>query len=163
MNGYLLSVIGIVLFSSVLLAVLPSGKTGEVIKGVARIACVVAILSPVVYFFVDGGDLNSFFGESGIETGAEFIQYCSEQRIEAAEKQLLKELSLKYPGIQTVKCYWTNTEITYGEYTAEGVKIIRIVVCVDGVLPTNTEREVIEYLFTQYGCEGQVVRLDEMA
>ena len=163
MSGYLLSVIGVVLFSSLLLAALPNGKTGEVIRGVARIACIVAILSPVVYFFVDSGDMGSFFDESGIETGASFIQYCSEERIKAAEKQLQTELSELYEGIRSVKIFWEAAEIRYGEYSADGIKVLRIVVYADKMPTVSTTTKIIEYLFTKYGCEGEVVSLDGMA
>ena len=163
MSGYLLSVIGIVLFSSVLIGVLPNGKTGDMIRGVTRIACVITMISPVVYFFVDGGKLDVFFGEKGIETEAAFIQYCSEERIEQAEILLQKEFSEKYDGIHKVEIQWGSEAIHFGGYTANGVKIIKIVVFVNQALSNNVQQEMIEYLFNQYGCEGQVIHLEKVA
>ena len=162
MSEYLLSVIGIVLFSSVLIAVLPSGKTGEMIRGIARIACVITILSPVVHFFVDAGKLDGFFREKGIETEEAFIEYCSKERIEEAEELLKKELSEKYDGVDRVKLQWKNEEIYYGGYTAGGVKIEKIFVYLNKEMTNNTHEEMIEYLFSQYGCEGQVVNLEKV-
>ena len=162
MNEYLLSVIGIVLFSSVLIAVLPSGKTGVVIRGIARIACVITILSPVVHFFVDAGELDGFFREKGIETEVSFIEYCSKERIEEAEEMLKKELSEKYEGVEKVELQWKNEAIYYGGYTASGVKIERIFVYLNKEMTNSACEEMIEYLFNQYGCEGQVVYLEKM-
>ena len=163
MSGYLLSVIGIVLFSSILVAVLPTGKTGDMIRGITRIACVITMLSPVVYFFVDDGALDSFFGETGIETEATFIQYCCEERIEEAENLLQKELSAKYDGVDTVEIEWENEAVDFKGYTASEVKIIKIVVYVNRAFSNNVQEEMIEYLFNQYGCEGQVIQLETMA
>ncbi|MBQ4052808.1 MAG: hypothetical protein IJD33_00545 [Clostridia bacterium] len=162
MSGYLLSVIGIVLFSSILIAVLPNGKTADMIRGITRIACVITMLSPVVYFFVDGGNFDGFFGEKGIETEAAFIQYCSEERIEQAEILLQKELSEKYDGIHKIEMQWESEAIHFGGYTANGVKIVKIVVFVNQALSDHIEREIIEYLFNQYGCEGQVIHLEKV-
>ncbi len=162
MSGYLLGVIGIVLFSSVLLAVLPSGKTGEMIRGIARIACVITILSPVVHFFVDAGNLEGFFREKGIETEPAFIEYCSKERIEEAEEMLKKDLSEKYEGIERIELQWKNETIYYGGYSASGVKIEKIFVYLNKEITNSAHKEMIEYLFNQYGCEGQVVNLEQL-
>ncbi len=162
MSEYLLSVIGIVLFSSILIAVLPNGKTGEMVRAIARIACVITILSPVVHFFVDAGKLDGFFREKGIETEVAFIEYCSKERIEEAEELLKKELSEKYDAVEKVKLQWKNEEIYYGGYTASGVKIEKILVYLNTEITNKTYKEMIEYLFSQYGCEGQVVNLEKV-
>ena len=162
MSGYLLSVIGIVLFSSIVIAVLPNGKTGDMIRGITRIACVITMLSPVVYFFVDDGNLDGFFGEKRIETEVAFIQYCSEERIEQAESLLLKDLSEKYVGVEKVEIEWENEKIHFGGYAADGIKIVKIIVFVNRALPNNVENEMMEYLFNQYSCKGQVIRLEKV-
>ena len=162
MSEYLLSVISIVLFSSVLIAVLPSGKTGEMIRGIARIACVITILSPVVQFFVDPGKLDGFFREKRIETETTFIEYCSKERIGEAEELLKKELSEKYEGIEAVNFEWMNEAIDYGGYTADGVKIEKIFVYLNKEIDDAVCRAMIEYLFNQYGCEGQVINLENV-
>ena len=46
MSGYLLGVIGMVLFCAVLTVVIPHGKTSKMVHAISRIACVVAILAP---------------------------------------------------------------------------------------------------------------------
>ena len=162
MSEYLLSVIGVVLFSSVLLAVLPNGKTGEMIRGIARIACVITILSPVVYFFVDAGKLDGFFKEKGIEAESAFIEYCSKERIEEAEELLKKELSEKYEGVERVELQWRDEPISYGGYTANGVKIEKIFVYLNKGITSSDQEKLIEYLFNQYGCEGQVINLEKV-
>ena len=54
MNAYVLSVIGTILLSAIITAILPDGKTNSVIKGVSRLACVIAIVMPILTFFQSG-------------------------------------------------------------------------------------------------------------
>ena len=84
MNGYLLCVIGTVLVCSILTAITPEGKTSAVIKGVARLTCILAIIAPVLSFLKTGdvavfNDKNSqeFFLQEGIDGQVAFIQYYS--------------------------------------------------------------------------------------
>ena len=86
MSGYLLSVVGIVLFTSILLAIVPTGKTSEIVKAIARLACVVTILAPIVQFFVSDGEFGTFFVESSIQTESTFIQYSSRQEWKKSKK-----------------------------------------------------------------------------
>ena len=67
MNAYVLSVIGTVLISAVLTAIIPEGKTSKVIKGIARLACVLVIVTPIVQFFVKGADLEKMLSEAASE------------------------------------------------------------------------------------------------
>ena len=51
MSAYLLSIIGIVLLTAILSAVLPDGKTVKFIKGIAKLCCLAVILPPVHRIF----------------------------------------------------------------------------------------------------------------
>ena len=88
MKEYLLGVAGIVLFSSIILAILPTGKMNELIKNIARMACLLCILSPFVDLLLENEKLSSYFGESGIEIQTEFIQYSNEARVSEVETLL---------------------------------------------------------------------------
>lgn len=128
MNGYLLSVIGTVLLSAILTAIVPEGKTSSAIKGVAKLACVLAIVAPVLEFFQSGGSKlgtkkssTSIFSESVIQTDEEFIKYYSEMRIRETEKALERELAEKYGAETEVTLEWSSeTEET------DGIRITRI-------------------------------------
>ena len=81
MSVYVLSVIGTVLLCSILTSILPTGKTNSVIKGIAKLVCVISIVMPVLIFFQSGKwsmNQNIFqkeFAESIIKTDEAFIQY----------------------------------------------------------------------------------------
>ena len=96
MKEYLLSVVGMVLFSSILLSIAPNGKMGELIKSIARMACILCILSPFLGLLGKSANLTSFFAESGIELQSDFIQYSNEARIAETEKILKEELYNTY-------------------------------------------------------------------
>ncbi len=157
MSEYLLGVIGTVLLCSLLTAVAPEGKTSAVIKGMARLGCVLAIIAPVLQFFKTGevGKFtDDFFMQSGIETDKEFIQYYSELRIRETESALERELSEKYSLETEVTLVWTMEAEEFDEiYIAEHIKIEKI--CVE--VPRETTEEVKErvsaYLTKNYCSE----------
>ena len=99
MNGYLLSVIGTVLLSAVLTAIAPNGKTAFVIKNVAKLACLLVIVSPLLTYVQrekKGGDLKNNSTKEVINTDESFIQYYSEMKVRQAEETLEKELLDKF-------------------------------------------------------------------
>ena len=83
-------------------------------------------------------------------------------KIKEAEELLKQELSEKYEGIDHVTLQWKNEEIYYGGYAASGVKIEKIFVYLNKEMTNNAHSELIEYLFNHYGCDGQVINLEEV-
>ncbi len=160
MSGYVLSVIGTVLLCAILTAILPSGKTGTVVKAVARLACVISIVMPVLGFFQSGewsvGKIffQGDFAEEVIQMDEGFIQYYSEMRVREAQSALQRELLDEF-GVETeVEICWTTEFGEFAEYYQEQkIKITRIRV-------SNTEKqsgEVVsamwEYLTKNYCSE----------
>ncbi len=157
MNEYLLSVLGTVLLCSLLTAICPEGKTSTVIKGVARLACVLTIVSPMLYFFRTGSfgkNQEDFLQGSVIQTDEAFIQYYSEARIVETERALLRELQEFYPSVAAVKLDWTMTEEAFGKgYSAEYIRIDRINVEVLGEVSEEVRTEMSAYLTKNYCSE----------
>lgn len=124
MNSYLLSIVGTVLLSAIITAILPNGKTAGLIKAITRLACTLAIVSPILQFFQSGEltfvkteKTESIFSQSVIEGDNEFIQYYSELRIREAEVALEKEIAKNQGILADVSIRWTreNTEIRIDE------------------------------------------------
>ena len=126
MNDYLLCVIGTVLVCSILTGIAPEGRTSAVIKGVARLSCVLAIIAPVLAF-LKTGDVSVFsdkngqeiFLQEGIEGESAFIQYYSEMRIQQTEESLEEGLFERYAVPCAVRLEWS---------VEEEIRIERIVV-----------------------------------
>ncbi len=108
MSSYLLSIIGIVLFCSVLTVIIPKGKTAKIVNGMARLACIVAIVAPIPAYLSE--ESGAFFGKTSIETDEAFIKYCSELRVDEAAQTLEKTWREEYEKDLSVTLYWGWTE-----------------------------------------------------
>lgn len=152
MNGYLLCVIGTVLVCSILTAIAPEGKTSAVIKGVARLACILAIIAPVLNFLKTGdvsvfNDKNSqeIFLQEGIEGQAAFIQYYSEMRVEQTQQALQAEVKEKYGLDVAVTLVWSQEE--------EQIRIDEIRLKLLKTTDEEVIKQVWEYLTKNYCSE----------
>lgn len=151
MSGYLLSITGTVLLCALITAIAPEGKTSASVKGIAKLICVLTIISPI-FQYLKTGDLEAFadknrqdlFSQSVIEADGRFIQYYSEMRIRQAEEALREELLEKYGVEVEVDLLWR---------LEEEIRIEQI--CIK--LPKNTDGEVKEdmqrYLMEKYSSE----------
>ncbi len=157
MTGYLLSVMGTVLVCSLLTAISPEGKTSAVIKGVARLACVLTIIAPVLRFFKTGDfekNTKENLVESVIETDVSFIQYYSEERVRETEAALKKELEKEYGEITSLRIEWSlEREYFGGLYSVENIRVDRIRVTVPKGTAKEVEEEMCSYLTKNYCSE----------
>lgn len=158
MNGYVLAVIGTVLISAVITAIIPEGRTSSVVKGVARLACVLTIVSPIISFFTKdnlAGEKNKtgIFREIGIEEDESYIQYVSAMRVAEAERLIEKEITEKYNAQVDVRLQWEHAADGYGIYQGERLKITQMqVFCIDESAKKN-KKEIGQYLANAYGSE----------
>ncbi len=131
MNEYILSVVGVVLVSALLTAILPEGKTNGLIKSVAKVACVFTIVAPIINYF--GGDKNSkneeIFSETVINSELNFIDYCSKISVENAKDELEKYLFEETNTKINVELLWryeeSNAQIFGTSYGERKVKIYK--------------------------------------
>ncbi len=149
MNGYLLSVIGTVLISSVLTAILPEGKTRGLIQSIARLACVLAIVSPVLSYLRSGNtsvfaekNSESFFSESVIRAEESFIKYYSEMRIGETENALQKEILEKYGRSVEVSLDY--------EMQKDKIKIVKIGLKIEEGTKEEDVKSIKDYLMKNY-------------
>ncbi len=161
MNGYLLCVIGTVLLCSLLTAIAPEGKTSGMVKGIARLVCILAIIAPILRFFKTGeisvfSEKNGedFFTQSVIDGESSFIQYYSETRVAEAERALEKELVEKY-GIQTqIHLRWRLTEEALdAKYKEPRIRIDEIKVQTLNGASEEVKAEMAVYLTKNYCSE----------
>ena len=155
MNGYLLSVIGTIIFSALITAIMPEGKTSGLIKAVARIACVLAIVAPVLNFLRTGSTslfygkkTQTIFSQLVIDGQEEFIQYYSETRIEQTQLALEKEILQNYALETKVSLEWLLEE--------DKIKITRIVVNTSGKANGEVVNKMSEYLTKNYCSEVKI-------
>ncbi len=161
MSAYLLSVVGTVILCSVLTAILPEGKTAGLIKAIVRIACVLAIVAPVLTFFQKGTlsvnsdkKSQSIFSQSVIDGERAFIKYYSEMRVSQAEDGLEKELLKTYAVQATVAIEWELQSQEIAEkYNVDLIKITQIRVDTGGKAEKGVIENMSEYLTKNYCSE----------
>lgn len=154
MSAYLLKIVGIVLISSVLTAILPNGKTSGVIKGVAKLLCLVVIVSPImqalrVFHSNEKDGQENYFSQSVIKTDESFIQYYSETRILETEQALQKELNRQFNVESRVALEWESMQ-------NEGIvklKITKIHVQITAEIDDAKKEEIRAYLEKTYCSE----------
>ncbi len=161
MNAYLLSVIGTVLLCALLTAIAPEGKTAGAIKGIAKLACILIIISPILRFFQIGANgttedefLNIFFSENVIQPDEAFIKYYSEMRIRETETALEKEIMEKYSVSSEVSLQWEQeTQTVAGMYEEEKIRITGLCVTVKEDINEEARKNMWEYLTKNYCSE----------
>ena len=159
MSEYLLGIIGTVLISAVLTAILPSGKTSSMIKSVARLACLVVVLSPLVAFFKEGESIGNNFLKIGIQTDKNFIEYCSKISVENAEKSIEEHLVERYGKNFEVSLVWEEIKTDEGVYEVERIKITKAFLSpASGEVTQKEEEEIQNYLLENFNLSSEVLK-----
>ena len=160
MSGYLLAIIGIVLLTGILSAVLPEGKTAKFIKGMTKLCCLAVILAPILGFFhkvATGGEINFpfFSSETVIETDSSFIDYCSTKRVENAEEDLEEKMEELFSVRVEATLLWE-----YCGAVTEGteIKITKVLLKdIEGNIDEEVREKMKEHITDKYGCEVEFV------
>ncbi len=151
MNGYLLSVIGTVLFAALLTAIVPEGKTSGLVKAIAKSACLLAIVAPIPSYLHSENfdkkntDSQTIFSQTVIETDEDFIKYYSEMRIRATKQALERELKEKFSVETSVELNWT--------YELGEIKITKIIV----KMKNGEENTAMWEYLTKYYCSEVMI------
>lgn len=161
MSGYLLSVIGAVILSAIMVAILPEGKTSGIIKAVSRLVCILAIISPVLKFFqsgtltfAEGENSEGIFTQTVIESENAFIEYYSERRIRETESALETEIHEKYGAdVEVTLSYEYVEKLVDGRYVDKKIRITAIHIGLKDTISEEALREMWEYLTKNYCSE----------
>ena len=170
MSAYLLSIIGIVLLTAILSAVLPDGKTVKFIKGIAKLCCLAVILAPVLGFFKEASDgkinFPFFSSETVIETDGAFIDYCSTKRVENAEEDLEEKMEELFSVRVEATLLWEYCgAVTEGGkdgylsvYEGTEIKITKVLLKdIEGNIDEEVREKMKEHITDKYGCEVEFV------
>ena len=150
MTEYLLSITGVVILSTVLSNILPTGKTTNLIKGFFRLCAHIVILSPVADFINDYSTkkeeiFKNYFEESVIKTDENYIEYCSEKTVAETERQIEKTLKEDYSISALVK-------VILAENGDDFFQIEKIVVEVENI-STETKSKIEQDFKTQFSVD----------
>ena len=159
MSAYLLSVLGTVIISSILTAVTMEGRTAQMVKGVAKLACLLAIIAPIPALFQriqqgENADGFNFFEETVIKADNAFIQYYSERRIADTERQLQQEILRLYAVETSVKINWELENLV--EKNDLSIMILGIFVYAPTDCALQQKNAIKAYLMENYCKEVQI-------
>ena len=160
MSVYVLSVMGTVLLCALLTAILPTGKTTSIVKGVSRLACVISIVMPVLVFFQSGKwsvNQNIFqndFAENVIQTDDAFIKYYSEMRVHETQTALEQVIYEEFSVQAEIVISWEIYKDKYADdYEWQKIKITNIHVKNKEKQTEEVERAMWVYLTENYCSE----------
>ena len=145
MKEYLIAVIGTVLLCAVLTAIVPSGKTAGVIKGMAKLACLMAIVAPIPAFLKGEKSWGKNLNENVLQTDDTFIKYYSIMRIAQAEVALRQELYDKF-SVEATVTLQAKTDSAVLEIQAITVAIV-------DEISKEVQSDMCEYLTKTYCSE----------
>ena len=145
MKEYLISIMGTVLLCALLTAIIPNGKTAGIIKGRAKLACLLAFVAPIPTFLSSEKSWSGNLNENVLQTDDSFIQYYSGMRISQAEDLLRQEIYDKF----------TVEAIVIVEAKADSVvlELERITVSPVGEIDKEVQSSMCEYLTNTYRSE----------
>ncbi len=107
MNGYVLSILGVVVAGIIIDIIIPSGQINKYIKSIFSIFVVAVILSPVITFFHENQGFQLKYEDYEIEQTLH--NYITKQKISSMEKSILKDLEKSgYKNIDIKISYSVN-------------------------------------------------------
>ena len=150
MSEYLLSIVGIVFLSAIVNAILPEGKTSGMVKSVLKLLCVLVILTPFAKIVQKGGaGIENYFSQSVIKIDENFIEYCSEKAISAAQTKIEEEIFQEFGQQSSVKLDWR-----YSQVETQGGMMEIVYIYVQS--SEENQAEIQEYLCKKYGCKVEM-------
>lgn len=162
MTGYLLSIIGIVLFCGLLCAILPEGKLSDSVKTACKLSVLAVFAAPIAAFLMGlkTGDnlLIENSNQAVIKLDSSFIDYCCKSRVESLKKQILSTLQDVRSEIAFVEIEWEYESVQTDEaylksYDETKIKITKICIFITSGLGEKWQVELEEKMQKEYGCE----------
>jgi len=158
LNAYLLTILGVVIISSFLTAILPSGKTSNTVKGIVKTVCLLTIISPILGFLQNAKSPSEnssvIFQESGIQTDGEFIKYYSELRVNNAQILLQEELFQRFSAQTNVCFLWENTQEKQDAHNQ--IQITEIIIRVLSEITEKEKEDMRIYVSKNYCSEVRI-------
>lgn len=160
MNGYVLTVMGTVLISSILTMLAPNGKCSSLIKNMTKLVCLVVLIAPIPNLL---GEKNLFDGIRGenteqadvflkddsINADEEFINYYCELRVRETQTALKKDILARFNVVADVILSWGFVDGT----DVDGLKITKITVKIPQTVEEGIKKKMCTYLTDNYCSE----------
>lgn len=151
MKAYILSIAGAVLLGAVLSIVVPNGKTGTFLKGMAKLLILSVMIAPLTALLKDPSFISA--DSPSITIDGEYLENASDMMEEADERTISSAILLSY-GISAQVNVSRSDESPFS-YEKIAVKITDF-----GINEEDEHIHIIEKikaaLEARYGCEAEV-------
>lgn len=150
MNGYILSIAGIILLSAVVTIIAPGGRTGKFIRGITKLACLAVLLAP----FTSLAEGKRFeFTSVTFETDDSYLSQCIALAEKGEAEKINKYLEEEFSVLASVA-------VTCEADSPFSVKKVAVKVQDFGINPPEAHIDIIDEmkrtLEKAYGCEVEV-------
>lgn len=137
MNGYILSILGIVVVGILFDVIIPSGSISKYIKSIYAIFVVAVIISPVVNFLSNKNEIDFNYQEYQIDS--KLINYINTQKVKSLENEI--ESELKENGYENV-----DIKLDFS-YENEEIKYISCIINLKNLLLKDGQAHINKYEF----------------
>lgn len=149
MQAYILSIAGVVLISTVISIIVPTGKMGKFIKGMTKLFILVVLIAPFVSWA--GGD-KYIFTTSELGRDTEYLEYCAVLLSEEDERKITAWLKEGYGVVAEV-----SVLRNFDGFTHEKIKVS---ISDFGINEPHTHIDIVADIRARlehdYGCSAEV-------
>lgn len=153
MQGYILSILGIVIISVLTEILLPSGQTAKYIRSLLAVFVVYVLINPIITLLKSDFDINKFLVTNNIELDKNLLNAIYSSKIEAKQTDL--ENLLEEQGYTGVKIC-----IEY-EIVDQEVLLSKVKVNIDNLVITSSETNINKYQYIRQVVLSQLAIKEE--
>ncbi len=139
MNGYLLSLLGVILLGVLIDVILPSGSTSKYISGIFAIVVMFVMVSPLLKFINSDNRLNNYFTAMDIQLNEKLLYNISNSKFNAVEDAIKQELVSN--GYNNV-----NIEVEF-KVVADSVEIRQVLVDLTNLVINTNSANINKYVY----------------
>lgn len=160
LNGWIISIVGIVMLTLIVDIIIPDGQTNKYIKSIMAIVTVFVIASPIPSLISGDIELSTVFSESEIpQVDGEFVAKVTQMKIDYTEERLVDFLSENgYEQVTVELISFQESDI----FKAASITVnLQNLVIRENYSHINISENVIKLCKTYLGNEVKVIVINE--
>ena len=148
MNGYLVTLLGVIVLGVLIDVILPSGSISKYISGIFAIFVLFVIISPIITFIKNDYKITDYFTNVDIELNEKLLYNMNETKLNALETSIQEELNAD--GYCNV-----IIDIQF-ELVEENVKITQVLVDLTNLVINNLNANINKYVYIRQVVQANV-------
>ena len=154
MNGYLLTLLGIILLGVLIDVILPSGSTSKYISGIFAIFVMFVIISPILNWIKSDYKISDYFTSADIQLNQNLLYTINNSKIDAVEQDIINELCMNgYDGI--------TLDIQF-KIEADNVIITQVLVYLQNLVINSNSPNINKYVYIRQAIQSHIAVSEEV-